>query len=172
MAVDSGTRNDHEEEWGATEDWEGDDWGRIEEVGKGTGPGKAFRGECYGCGKWGHSAKQMRRVLQLRNPRAFSKILPNPQRKRVRKQLQRERTMNKWRKRHLERERQEHCRRGGGRRRRGSRTIAGHGRNLDGDDQETKEDPETKGNSDEGTKIDDLETTRVSRKMGTRGTNK
>ena len=30
-------RDDLEVEWGMTEDWEGEDWGHIEEVGKGKG---------------------------------------------------------------------------------------------------------------------------------------
>jgi len=48
----------HEEEWGNAWGYEEEDnWGQIEEVGKGKGKGKAFRGECYTCGKWGHSAR-------------------------------------------------------------------------------------------------------------------
>ena len=44
--------------WGnAWEYEEEDDWDQIEEVGKGKGTGKAFRGECYTCGKWGHSTR-------------------------------------------------------------------------------------------------------------------
>jgi hypothetical protein len=44
----------HDEEWGNACGYEEEeDWGQIEEVGKGKGKGKAFRGECYTCGKWG-----------------------------------------------------------------------------------------------------------------------
>ena len=49
-----------DEEWGNAWGYEEeDDWGQIEEVGKGKGKGKgkAFRGECYTCGEWGHSTR-------------------------------------------------------------------------------------------------------------------